>query len=477
MQDTPWDHGLRVTADGEGLVGHAGGTILREMADRSGLTAALRGALAREGRFPEVDRGVAMVSGAVMIALGGKSMSGIAVLEHLALVLGEPVTWQTLRRTLDLADPAALGKIAQVRARIRPHVWDLIAERRPGGFPWLKVAGRVLAGWTVIDMDATLIAAHSPKEKAAATYKSGFGFHPLGCWCANTDESLAMELRPGNAGSNTASDHISGLSAALAQVPVGYRRNVIVRLDGAGASHDFTEHMMSLEIPGGKLLFTCGWTITETDEGDIRKIPEDAWKPGVTQDGHAEEDTDVAEITDLMSRSGNWPGGLRWIVRRVKPSRRHLKKLTDYEKETGWKYSIICTNIPEEGIDGVPGSRHAQFIDVLHRQHAVVEDGVRTGKAAGLRNLPSKSWRVNCGWVAAANIAADLQAWCRLLGLHDVSDLKDAEPDTLRYRLWHVPARLVRHARRRTLKISLDWPWKNAFLTCWQRISALPAPA
>jgi hypothetical protein len=117
-----------------------------------------------------------------------------------------------------------------------------------------------------------------------------------------------------------------------------------------------------------------------------------------------------------MSRAGNWPPGLRWIIRRVKPSRRHLKNLTAYERETGWKYSIICTNIPEEGLEGVPGSRHAQFIDVLHRQHAVVEDGVRTGKAAGLRNLPSKSWRVNCGWTVTANIAADLQAWCRLLG-------------------------------------------------------------
>ena len=234
---------------------------------------------------------------------------------------------------------------------------NLVAERRPGGFPWPVIAGRVLAGWTVIDMDATLITAHSPKEKAAATYKSGFGFHPLGCWCANTGESLAMELRPGNAGSNTASDHVSGLSAALAQIPARYRRNVIVRLDGAGASHDFIEHMLNLSIPDGKLLFTCGWTITETDEADIREIPEEAWKPGVTQDGRAGEDTDVAEITGLMSRSGNWPGGLRWIVRRVKPSRRHLKKLTAYEKETGWKYSIICTNIPEEGIEGVPGSR------------------------------------------------------------------------------------------------------------------------
>jgi hypothetical protein len=476
MHDMPWDRGLMVTADGEGLVGHAGGVILREMADRSGLTAALKDALEREDRFPEVDRGAAMVSAAVMIALGGRSMSGIAVLDHLSLVLGEPVTWQTLRRTLDLADPATLGKIAQARARIRAHLWELIAARA-GGFPWLEIAGRILAGWTVIDMDATLVTAHSPKENAAGTCKSGFGFHPLGAWCANTGESLAMELRPGNAGSNTASDHVSGLSAALAQVPAAWRRNVIVRLDGAGASHDFIEHMVNLKIPDGTLLFTCGWTITQADEDDIRKIPEDAWKPGVTQDGHADDDTSVAEITGLMTRSGNWPGGLRWIIRRVRQSRRHLKKLTAYEKKTGWKYSIICTNIPEEGIEGVPGSRHAQFIDVLHRQHAVVEDGVRTGKAAGLRNLPSKSWRVNCGWTAAANIAADLQAWCRLLGLHDIPGLKDAEPDTLRYRLWHVPARLVRHARRRTLKISRDWPWKTAFTTCWRRICALPAPS
>jgi len=472
----PWDRGLTVTADGEGLAGQAGGIILREMADRSGLTAALKEALEREGRFPEVDRGVAMASAAVMIALGGESMSGIAVLEHLSLVLGEPVTWQTLRRTLDLADPGTLEKIAQARAVIRAHVWELIAARE-AGFPWLEIAGRVLDGWIMIDMDATLITARSPKEKAAATYKSGFGFRPLGCWCANTGEPLAMELRPGNAGSNTAADHISGLPAALAQVPAAFRRQVIVRLDRAGASHAFIEHMAGLRIPGMMLLFTCGWTITETDEDDIRKIPEQAWKPGVTQDGHAEDDSDVAEITGLMTRSGNWPEGLRWVIRRVKPSRRHLKNLTAYEKETGWKYSIICTNIPAGGIPGVPGSQHAQFTDVLHRQHAVVEDGVRTGKAAGLRNLPSKSWRVNCGWTVAADIAADLQAWCRLLSLHDIDGLKDAEPGTLRHRLWHVPARLARHARRRTLKISRDWRWKDAFVTCWQRISALPAPA
>src|SRR5260370_33195915 len=143
-----------------------------------------------------------------------------------------------------------------------------------------------------------------------------------------------MELRPGSAGSNTAADHVSGLSAALAEVPALFRRKVIIRLDGAGASHAFIEHMMNLEIPDGALLFTCGWTITQTDEDDIRKIPAQAWKPGVDQDGHAEEDTDVAEISGLMSRSGNWPDGLRWIVRRVKQARRDPQARTAYATRT-----------------------------------------------------------------------------------------------------------------------------------------------
>jgi hypothetical protein len=104
----------------------------------------------------------------------------------------------------------------------------------------------MLTGWVVVDMDATLITAASAKQGAAATYKRGFGFHPLGAWCANTGEALAMWLRPGNAGSNTASDHIGVLAAALAQIPAAFRRRLIIRCDGAGASHELTEHINGL---------------------------------------------------------------------------------------------------------------------------------------------------------------------------------------------------------------------------------------
>jgi hypothetical protein len=122
---------------------------------------------------------------------------------------------------------------------------------------------------------------------------------------------------------------------------------------------------------------------------------------------------------------------------------------------------------------GIPGSHHPQWIDCLHRSHATVEDRVRTNKAMGLRNLPSQSWKVNRGWVLAANIAADISAWTRLLGLHDQPDLATAEPETLRYRLLHLPAKLTTHARRRWLTIAETWPWTQAFLICWQRLSTL----
>ena len=148
MDDTRWDHGLTVTGEGQGLVGHAGAVLLRKLADRAGLTAALGSALARKGKFPLVDRGVALVSMAVAIALGATSMNDITLLAHHAPVLGPEPSDTTVRRTLELADPATLDKVARVRARVRAHVWSLI-RATPAGFPWLAIAGKVpAAGWS-----------------------------------------------------------------------------------------------------------------------------------------------------------------------------------------------------------------------------------------------------------------------------------------------------------------------------------------
>jgi hypothetical protein len=217
--------------------------------------------------------------------------------------------------------------------------------------------------------------------------------------------------------------------------------------------------------------FTVGWTITDTDETAIEALPETAWTDSLDQDGTATEKAHTAELTGLNRRLGNWNGKLRLIARRTKPSARHAKNLTALEKRTGWRYAIVATNITR--IAGVPGSHQPQWIDALHRSHATVEDRVRQAKAMGLRNLPSQAWTVNRSWVLAANIAADISAWTRLVGLHDQPELAHAEPDTLRYRLLHLPAKLAVHARRRVLSIPDTWPWADAFQLCWQRLGQL----
>src|SRR5437764_12557007 len=124
------------------------------------------------------------------------------------------------------------------------------------------MAGKVLAGWLVIDLDATLVTASSDKEGAAATWKKGYGFHPLGAWLATTREPLAMLLRPGNAGSNTFTDHRDVLAAAIRQVPARSRNKILIRVDGAGASHELIGHLLSLASPRKTVLFSCGSLIT-----------------------------------------------------------------------------------------------------------------------------------------------------------------------------------------------------------------------
>lgn len=195
--------------------------------------------------------------------------------------------------------------------------------------------------------------------------------------------------------------------------------------------------------------YTVGWKITPDDEQAIAQLPENAWETSVH--GSLQEGYFVAELTGLNTREG-WPEGMRLIVRRVQPTRRHLKKLTEFEKKTCWRYCITATNIRH--MWGIAGSSHAQFLDVLHRSHADVEDRVRTNKAMGLDNLPSASWEVKRGWMLAAN----LDAWVQLLALHNVDGLADAEPDTMRSRLYHLPARLADHAHRRWLRIKATWP-------------------
>jgi hypothetical protein len=173
MQHNGRDHALKVTAEGTGLVGHAGAVLLRKAADQAGLTRLLSPALRKAGTSPALDRGIVLVSMAAAIALGATSMSGIAVLAHLAPVLGDAPSGPAVRRALDLAGtPAVPDRIARARARARAHVWDLIRQA-PAGFPWLAVAGKTLTGWLVGGTGSeatgvTGLAGHLPRQTESA---------------------------------------------------------------------------------------------------------------------------------------------------------------------------------------------------------------------------------------------------------------------------------------------------------------------
>ena len=220
MKRTSWSTGLSFSADGTGVVAHAGNVATRLLADQVGLTDALSAAMARRGFTPTHDRGRVLVDVAVLVAGGGEAIADIDVLRHQGEVLGSVASAPTVWRALDEVTPAVAKRIEKARAKVRAHVWSQL----PGGVPASKVADTDLGDVVVLDVDATLVTAHSEKEGAAVTFKKGFGYHPLGVWCENTQESLALMLRPGNAGSNTAADHIAVLTAAIAQVPAAHRQ-------------------------------------------------------------------------------------------------------------------------------------------------------------------------------------------------------------------------------------------------------------
>ncbi|MGW4995859.1 IS1380 family transposase, partial [Streptomyces mirabilis] len=424
MKATGWDHQLAVRADDKNLIGHAGVVLLRKVAARVGLTGALASALPKGTGPGWRDRGIVLVQLACAIVLGATNILEAEQLQHhWQRLFPRPVSDSTLRRALETLDSPVAARIERVRAAVRRVVWTMLALR-PGGFPWIRVCGQVLVGWYVLDLDATIVTCTSRKEGAVGTFKGSFGHMPLGAWVANTRECVAMLLRPGNAPPNDVADHKTVLAAALRQLPLPLWSKLLVRIDGAAFSHEVLDHLQTLSTSRRRVRWVTGWAINTVDEQAIALLPENVWTSALRQDGEIHEikgpdgewlSYQVAEITDLRDLTG-WPTGMRLIVRRVKPSRRDAKKLTGFEKRTGWRYQIVATNIPaHQGLYGAPGSGQVWFLDALYRDHAEVEDRVKAIKRVGLGLLPSKSWQLNAAWVLAATIAADLDAWTRLL--------------------------------------------------------------
>jgi len=410
-----------------------------------------------------------LVDLAVAVADGAECISDIAVLADRPALFGSVASDSTVWRLLAQLGELELAGIAGARAAAREVAWAQRAEATGRSVPEAAAAGVVLPG-LVLDVDASIVVCHSEKEQAAATFKHTFGYHPLLAFCDNSGEFLAGLLRPGNAGANTAADHITVLDAALAQIPDVHRHGVpvLVRADGAGCSKAFLAHIRGLRADAVATEFSVGWAVTERERRAIDRLPARAWTPAVDADGRPRPGAHVAELTGLLPAGTltDYPPGTRILIRRERPH--PGAQLDAFEERDGWRYQCLATDT---------GAGQLAFLDARHRAHARVEDRIRTGKDTGLGRFPSRTFAINAAWLTAVMLAVDLLSWAQTILLHDQPVLAKAEPKTLRYRLLHVAARLVHGGRRLQLRLDQHWPWAAALAEAFTRCAALPQPA
>ena len=323
MQVTTTRSKIIVSADGAGVVSHVGSRLLADVADRTTLTGELTEVL--DGlRRPRARHapGRVLVDLAVAVADGATTISEIAVLADQAALFGQVASDSTRWRLLDRLDDTALAQVAGARARAREVVWAQHADTHGRAFPPARVAGRDL-DVLVIDVDASIVVCHSEKEQAAPTFKGTFGYHPLAAFCDNTAEALAGMLRRGNAGANTAADHITVLDQALAQIPDAHRHgtDILIRADTAGCTKGFLAHIRTQRERGVSCEFSVGWAITDRERAAIAAIPRTVWAGAVDADGGHRDGAGLADITGLLPATAlaGYPVGTRVIVRRERP--------------------------------------------------------------------------------------------------------------------------------------------------------------
>lgn len=454
---------VSASATGTGVVSHAGAALLLRTAEKTGLTTALTTELAPYRKpLARHDPGKIALDLATALAIGGDCLADIAQLRAHPEIFGAVASDPTVSRLISVlaADAdTALAAIGRARATARAHAWAAAGTSAPDHA--IDEAHPL-----VLDIDATLVTAHSEKEQAAPTFKRGFGFHPL---CAfvdhgtgGTGEPVAMLLRPGNSGSNTAADHVTVVQDALAQLPLdpGYRvgKKVLVRIDGAGGTHQLIEYLTKR-----RLSYSVGFGLTDTMTAALDLVPEQAWTSAYDSDGQVRDGAWVTEITDLLDLS-TWPKGMRVIVRKERPHPGAQLRFTDRD---GLRLTAFVTN-----------TRRGQLpdLELRHRRRARCEDRIRAAKASGLQNLPLHGFDQNRIWLALVQLACELLAWMQMLAFTAIP-ARRWEPKRLRLRLLSIAGRVVRHARRVRLRLAVTAPDVEVLVAGLNRLAALPAPA
>ena len=456
---------VQVDTSRSGAVGAAGGVLLTETVAAAGLDTALSAALAPWRKPLAVhDPGKVALDLALALALGGDCLADIAVLRAEPGIYGRVASDPTVSRTLDAlaADaPAALTAINRARAAVRARVWRLAGAHAPDH-------DATAAAPLVIDVDATLVTAHSEKESAAPTFKRGFGHHPLWAFvdhgAQGTGEPLAFLLRKGNAGS------ISRRPPHRHPRRAGPTTRPQARQARAGPHRRGRRHARAAGLadppPAGLLGRFHPARRPGQHPHDAGRGATAAWSPAYDADGEARPGAWVTELTGLFDLSG-WPAGMRLIVRKERPHPGAQLRITDID---GHRITAFVTN-----------SRRGQLADLelRHRRRARAEDRIRCAKDTGLTNLPLHDFAQNEIWCAIVALACELTAWMQTLALTGHA-ARRWEPKRLRLRLFTVPATLARTGRRRLLHLADHHPWAATITNAIHRLRALtgtPAPA
>lgn len=446
----------------ESLISSSGALLIREVVRVAGVERNLSSALVpwRPARAAH-DPGKVLLDVATAVALGGDCLADVAAVRSQPEVFGTVASDPTVSRvfaTLAGDVDAAVAAIRQARAEARARVWT---RRRPlAGIP-----GRRAGGQVIVDIDATLVTAHSDKEGAEPTFKRGFGFAPMCSFVDHgqhgTGEPLAIDLRPGKASPWNSEDHLVTLNNALAQLPEHELGQVLVRADTGACSKAFLRHITDLGLE-----YSIGFAAHETVKTAVEAIPEQAWRAALDGDGEPREGAQVAELTAWMPAPfratyrdprANWPATMRVIARRERPHPGAQLRLTDHN---GWRITCFVTNTRG------PGWTLAA-LEVRHRQRARCEDRIRSLKDTGLRNLPFHDYAKNRIWVEIVALAADLLAWTQTLAFDEHEPARRWEPKRLRFRILAVAGRIIHTGRRRRLRLPRDWPWNRLIDTGW----------
>jgi hypothetical protein len=436
-------------------VSQAGAVLLWETMRVTGLGRGLSQGLAR-WRAPQAvhDPGKVIADLAAAVALGGDCLADIAVLREQPPLAGpvasDPVVSRLVSQ-LAADQQRALKAVRGARAAVRVRAWAPAGDSAPGAD----------GGLVTVDLDATIVITHSDKEQAAPTWKKTFGFYPLAAFADHgpdgNGEPLAILLRTGSAGSNTAAEHIEVTRLALAQLPRHLRRRVLVRTDSAGGTHGVLDW---LTAKSRRLRYSVGMTVTEDMQEAILKVPAKSWTPAYDGDGQVRDGAWVAGITGLLDLS-SWPAGMRVIVRKERPHPGAQLRFTDLD---GHRFTAFAAD-----------ARKGQLADLelRHRRRARCEDRIRSAKDTGLRNLPLKSFAQNQLWCEIVALACELLAWTQFLAL--VGAARRWEPKRLRLRLFSVAGRLARTGRRLRLRLAERWPGASQVTAAADRLQALPS--